>query len=168
MCSSFCFSSAFSFCSASTDWVSGQMSSATSAAVYPIDSSIYCALSNLDTVLHKTKKRKHFAIAKCFRGTPEGTRTPNPQNRNLMLYPLSHWRIYSDIIAGFISKGKPFSCSKQIFYRRNSTGSPFTCSGLISSRTSSPGQISIPVTSTAQCSIPTTPITRHFLPWIVT
>ena len=28
-----------------------------------------------------------------FRGTPEGTRTPNPQNRNLMLYPLSHRRI---------------------------------------------------------------------------
>ena len=26
-------------------------------------------------------------------GTPEGTRTPNPQNRNLMLYPLSHRRI---------------------------------------------------------------------------
>ena len=27
------------------------------------------------------------------RGTPEGTRTPNPQNRNLVLYPLSHGRI---------------------------------------------------------------------------
>ena len=26
-------------------------------------------------------------------GTPEGTRTPNPRNRNPMLYPLSHWRI---------------------------------------------------------------------------
>lgn len=25
-------------------------------------------------------------------GTPEGTRTPNPQNRNLMLYPLSYRR----------------------------------------------------------------------------
>ena len=25
----------------------------------------------------------------CF-GTPEGTRTPNPRNRNPMLYPLSH------------------------------------------------------------------------------
>ena len=23
-------------------------------------------------------------------GTPEGTRTPNPRNRNPMLYPLSH------------------------------------------------------------------------------
>ena len=29
----------------------------------------------------------------CF-GTPEGTRTPNPRNRNPMLYPLSHWRIH--------------------------------------------------------------------------
>lgn len=28
-------------------------------------------------------------------GTPEGTRTPNPRNRNPMLYPLSHWRISS-------------------------------------------------------------------------
>ena len=28
----------------------------------------------------------------CF-GTPEGTRTPNPRNRNPMLYPLSHRRI---------------------------------------------------------------------------
>ena len=27
-------------------------------------------------------------------GTPEGTRTPNPRNRNPMLYPLSHWRIH--------------------------------------------------------------------------
>ena len=25
-----------------------------------------------------------------FFGTPEGTRTPNPRNRNPMLYPLSH------------------------------------------------------------------------------
>ena len=25
-----------------------------------------------------------------FNGTPEGTRTPNPRNRNPMLYPLSH------------------------------------------------------------------------------
>ena len=28
-----------------------------------------------------------------FFGTPEGTRTPNPRNRNPMLYPLSHRRI---------------------------------------------------------------------------
>ena len=36
-------------------------------------------------------------------GTPEGTRTPNPRNRNPMLYPLSHWRISVslNIIAGF-------------------------------------------------------------------
>ena len=34
-------------------------------------------------------------------GTPEGTRTPNPQNRNLMLYPLSHRRIRFAIIAMF-------------------------------------------------------------------
>ena len=39
-----------------------------------------------------------------FFGTPEGTRTPNPRNRNPMLYPLSHRRICFDslnIIAGF-------------------------------------------------------------------
>ena len=38
----------------------------------------------------------------CF-GTPEGTRTPNPRNRNPMLYPLSHRRIFQSqiIIAGF-------------------------------------------------------------------
>ena len=36
-------------------------------------------------------------------GTPEGTRTPNPRNRNPMLYPLSHRRISESltIIAGF-------------------------------------------------------------------
>lgn len=28
-------------------------------------------------------------------GTPEGTRTPNPQNRNLMRYPLRYWRIFT-------------------------------------------------------------------------
>ena len=28
-----------------------------------------------------------------FIGTPEGTRTPNPRNRNPMLYPLSHRRV---------------------------------------------------------------------------
>ena len=28
----------------------------------------------------------------CF-GTPEVTRTPNPQNRNLMRYPLRYWRM---------------------------------------------------------------------------
>ena len=40
----------------------------------------------------------------CFFGTPEGTRTPNPRNRNPMLYPLSHRRMLVDslnIIAVF-------------------------------------------------------------------
>ncbi len=32
-------------------------------------------------------------VLSIFLGTPEGTRTPNPRNRNPMLYPLSHWRI---------------------------------------------------------------------------
>ena len=41
----------------------------------------------------------------CF-GTPEGTRTPNPQNRNLMLYPLSHRRVCSSIIADPFEKVK--------------------------------------------------------------
>ena len=37
-----------------------------------------------------------------FINTPEGTRTPNPRNRNPMLYPLSHRCICSlNIIAGF-------------------------------------------------------------------
>ena len=36
MCSSFRFSSAFSFCNASTDWVRGWMSFATFAAVYVV------------------------------------------------------------------------------------------------------------------------------------
>ena len=54
------------------------------------------------------KADTHLGI--CFFGTPEGTRTPNPRNRNPMLYPLSHRRIWfcSDIIAGFspFVKGK--------------------------------------------------------------
>ena len=33
--------------------------------------------------------KRHFLIF----GTPEGTRTPNPRNRNPMLYPLSHRRM---------------------------------------------------------------------------
>ena len=28
-------------------------------------------------------------------GTPERTRTFNPQNRNLMRYPLRYWRLYN-------------------------------------------------------------------------
>ena len=45
-----------------------------------------------------------------FFGTPEGTRTPNPRNRNPMLYPLSHRRMLDslDIIPIFsrFVKGK--------------------------------------------------------------
>ena len=33
-----------------------------------------------------------FCLPHIF-GTPEGTRTPNPRNRNPMLYPLSHRRV---------------------------------------------------------------------------
>ena len=33
--------------------------------------------------------RKNRILIKTV-GTPEGTRTPNPRNRNPMLYPLSH------------------------------------------------------------------------------
>ena len=36
----------------------------------------------------RKKADTHMGI--CFFGTPEGTRTPNPRNRNPMLYPLSH------------------------------------------------------------------------------
>lgn len=43
----------------------------------------------------------------CLFGTPEGTRTPNPQNRNLMLYPLSHRRVCLCIIADDDGKVKP-------------------------------------------------------------
>ena len=45
--------------------------------------------------------KKGFGFAQF--GTPEGTRTPNPRNRNPMLYPLSHRRIFQSqiIIAGF-------------------------------------------------------------------
>ena len=34
-----------------------------------------------------------------FFGTPEGTRTPNPRNRNPMLYPLSHRRVLFDSLS---------------------------------------------------------------------
>ena len=46
-----------------------------------------------------TKKRSYISTSltrlKCSfsLGTPGGTRTPNPQNRNLMRYPLRYWRI---------------------------------------------------------------------------
>ena len=35
------------------------------------------------------KKTRYQMVSGLF-GTPEGTRTPNPRNRNPMLYPLSH------------------------------------------------------------------------------
>ena len=38
-------------------------------------------------------KKADTRMGICFFGTPEGTRTPNPRNRNPMLYPLSHRRI---------------------------------------------------------------------------
>ena len=40
-------------------------------------------------------------------GTPEGTRTPNPRNRNPMLYPLSHWRIHLKCLS-IIAEFGPF------------------------------------------------------------
>ena len=45
-----------------------------------------------------------------FFGTPEGTRTPNPQNRNLMRYPLRYWRLFTCqiIISANPPKVKPF------------------------------------------------------------
>ena len=50
-----------------------------------------------------------------FDGTPEGTRTPNPQNRNLMLYPLSHRRVCLSIIADFLGKVKSFFPVRRFF-----------------------------------------------------
>ena len=50
------------------------------------------ALSSLLRRVALTKKEIPFGIS-FFVGTPEGTRTPNPRNRNPMLYPLSHRRI---------------------------------------------------------------------------
>ena len=41
----------------------------------------------------KYSKNRPPKLETCLRGTPEGTRTPNPRNRNPMLYPLSHRRI---------------------------------------------------------------------------
>ena len=41
----------------------------------------------------ETKERIPLVGILSLFGTPEGTRTPNPRNRNPMLYPLSHRRI---------------------------------------------------------------------------
>ena len=44
-------------------------------------------------------KKKHL-LGRCFFfGTPEGTRTPNIQNRNLTLYPLNYGRILRSIFS---------------------------------------------------------------------
>ena len=61
------------------------------------------AQAGLSSPLRHTKKRGIPLWDNPFFGTPEGTRTPNPRNRNPMLYPLSHWRISDSlsIIAGF-------------------------------------------------------------------
>ena len=41
-----------------------------------------------------SKKQEYGRITiLLFPGTPEGTRTPNIQNRNLTLYPLNYGRI---------------------------------------------------------------------------
>ena len=52
--------------------------------------------------MEKKKARVDLSIYPSF-GTPEGTRTPNIQNRNLTLYPLNYGRISERfaIIAGF-------------------------------------------------------------------
>ena len=59
--------------------------------------------TNLSSPTAQQKYGVGFCLPHIF-GTPEGTRTPNPRNRNPMLYPLSHRRIciYSlCIIASF-------------------------------------------------------------------
>ncbi len=73
-------------------WLSTQTTAAAPSAFYR---GIKTTNPNLPPVC----ERFGFALF----GTPEGTRTPNPRNRNPMLYPLSHWRICSlCIIAGFV------------------------------------------------------------------
>ena len=53
-------------------------------------------------------------------GTPEGTRTPNPRNRNPMLYPLSHRCIFDyGIIADL------FCFVKRAFQKNSNPFSPF-------------------------------------------
>ena len=54
------------------------------------------------------KEKGAHSVRPLFFGTPEGTRTPNPQNRNLMLYPLSHRRVCLSIIAKAGAKVKHF------------------------------------------------------------
>ena len=51
-----------------------------------------CAAAALSSPARSIKK-PDTRMGIWFFGTPEGTRTPNPRNRNPMLYPLSHRRI---------------------------------------------------------------------------
>ena len=59
---------------------------------------------------HEVRKKTEDTlwVSSAFFGTPEGTRTPNPRNRNPMLYPLSHRCMCLCIITGFLPfvKGK--------------------------------------------------------------
>ena len=48
--------------------------------------------TNLSSPTAQQKYGVGFCLPHIF-GTPEGTRTPNPRNRNPMLYPLSHRRM---------------------------------------------------------------------------
>ena len=68
-----------------------------------------------------TYKKEAVRKDDLFFGTPEGTRTPNPRNRNPMLYPLSHRCIAESlcIIASFSSfvKGKKKKFCRQWLYR---------------------------------------------------
>ena len=47
---------------------------------------IYCSRPSR----YKNNPNPQMWFGLFFSGTPEGTRTPNPRNRNPMLYPLSH------------------------------------------------------------------------------
>ncbi len=90
--------------------------------------SSFCAITNGVHTVHPA----------CY-GTPEGTRTPNPQNRNLMLYPLSHRCVCPNIIANQITfvKRKPLDrVEKTLFFLRLSQngdaggGADAGCAGL--------------------------------------
>ena len=61
----------------------------------------YCSSPKYENNPNPSPTEIRFGLF-CF-GTPEGTRTPNPRNRNPMLYPLSHRRIFDcpNIIAVF-------------------------------------------------------------------
>ena len=54
-------------------------------------SAFYCSSPKYKNNPNPSPAEIRFGLS-CL-GTPEGTRTPNPRNRNPMLYPLSHWRI---------------------------------------------------------------------------